>query len=77
MYACKKFISCKELLHLLKLKSIILLVGQPWFPTILFSVPWHSHFEIHFAGRDLENFYCKLQIEKVSIFVVDARRGTC
>ena len=26
------------------------LVGQPWWPTILFSVPWPLHFEIHFAG---------------------------
>ena len=23
---------------------------QPWWPTILFSVPWSPHFEIHFAG---------------------------
>ena len=25
--------------------------GQPWWWTILFSVPWTLHFEIHFAGH--------------------------
>ena len=30
--------------------SKVFLVAQPWWPTILFSVPWHLHFEIHFAG---------------------------
>ena len=73
----KNFINRKKLLHLLKLKSIIFLVGQPWWSTILFSVPWAPHFEIRFAGPDLKKFYCKLQIENMPIFVVDAQRGTC
>ena len=33
-----------------RLEFKIFLVGQPWWPTILFSVPWPLHFEIHFAG---------------------------
>ena len=36
----------------------IFLVGQPWWPTILVSVPWPLHFEIHLAGPDqLYQFY--------------------
>ena len=31
----------------------IFLVDQPWWPTILFSVSWPFHFEIHFAGPGL------------------------
>ena len=29
------------------------LVGQPWWPSIHFSVPCPLHFEIHFAGPEL------------------------
>ena len=35
----------------------IYLVGQPWWPTILLSVPWSLHFEIHFAGPIRLNAY--------------------
>ena len=34
-----------------RLEFKIFLFGQPWWPTILFSVPWLLHFEIHFADR--------------------------
>ena len=35
-----------------RLKFKFFLVGERWWPTILFSVPFHLHFEIHFAGPE-------------------------
>ena len=32
-------------------------VGQQWGPTILFSVPWPLHYEIHFRGPDTRRGY--------------------
>ena len=40
--------------------SKIFLVGQPWWPAILFSVPWPLHFEIHSAGPAQGNQRCTL-----------------
>ena len=38
--------------------SRIFLVGQPWWPIILFIVPWPLHFEIHFAGLPIVKYLC-------------------
>ena len=39
--------NCLAILERLEFKNF---VGQPWWPTLLFSALWPYHFEIHFAG---------------------------
>ena len=44
--ACHQGENVTVLAILERLEFKIFLVGQPWRPTILFSVPWPLHFEI-------------------------------